>query len=145
MKRALLAILFVVPALAIQPDEVMRDPQDEARARAVGKELRCLVCQNQSIEESDAPLARDLRLLVRRRIAAGDSDARIKDYVVARYGTYVLLKPPFAENWLLWLAPFLLFGAGGLGILAWYRRRSLAITSPGDNERAQPETPEGGT
>jgi cytochrome c-type biogenesis protein CcmH len=127
MKRALFALLLLLsPALAIQPDEVMKDPAQEARARAIGKELRCLVCQNQSIDDSDAPLARDLRILVRQRIAQGDSDAAVKDYVVARYGTYVLLKPPFApETWLLWFGPFLLIAVGGLGVLVWYRRRPL--------------------
>lgn len=127
MKRALFALfLLLSPAFAIQPDEVMKDPEQEARARAIGKELRCPVCQNQSIDDSDAPLARDLRILVRQRIAHGDSDAAVKDFVVARYGTYVLLKPPFApETWLLWFGPLLLIAGGGLGVLAWYRRRPL--------------------
>jgi cytochrome c-type biogenesis protein CcmH len=137
MKRALLALLFLVPAFAIQPDEVMKDPQQEARARTIGKELRCLVCQNESIDESDAPLARDLRLLVRRRIAAGDSNRQVKNYIVARYGTYVLLKPPFDRTWLLWLGPFLLLGAGGIGVLAWYRRRPIETPPLSEAERAR--------
>jgi cytochrome c-type biogenesis protein CcmH len=115
----------------------MKDPQQEARARTIGKELRCLVCQNESIDESDAPLARDLRLLVRRRIAAGDSNRQVKNYIVARYGTYVLLKPPFGRTWLLWLGPFLLLGAGGIGVLAWYRRRPIETPPLSEAERAR--------
>ena len=93
-------------ALAVQPDEVLSDPALEARARALSKELRCMVCQNQSIDDSDAPLASDLRVLVRERLKAGDSDRQVIDFLVARYGEFVLLKPRF--NWhtaLLWLAP----------------------------------------
>ena len=91
-------------AHAVQPDEVMRDPAKEARARALSRELRCMVCQNQSIDDSDAPLARDLRLLVRERIAAGDSDRQVLDFLVARFGEYVLLKPRFEpQTLLLWL------------------------------------------
>src|SRR5437879_1343659 len=94
------------PALAVQPDEIMTDPALEARARGLSKELRCMVCQNQSIDDSDAPLARDLRLLVRERLKGGDSDQQVMEFLVARYGDFVLLKPPF--NWhtaLLWLGP----------------------------------------
>src|SRR2546421_12095200 len=93
---ALALSLNVTRASAVQPDEVLTDPALEARARALSKELRCMVCQNQSIDDSDAPLARDLRLLVRERLQAGDSDRRVTDYLVARYGEFVLLKPRFA-------------------------------------------------
>ena len=93
-------------ALAVEPDEILKDAVQEARARAISAELRCLVCQNQSIDDSNAPLARDLRLIVRERIVAGDSDAAVMNFVVARYGQYVLLRPPFGwETLLLWLAP----------------------------------------
>jgi cytochrome c-type biogenesis protein CcmH len=122
---ALLALsgLAAGSALAIRPDEVLSDPKLEARARAIGQELRCLVCQNESIDDSDADLAHDLRLLVRRRLLAGDSDEQVKQYLVARYGTYVLLKPPFDwETLLLWAGPALLLCAGGFGAMRFYRR-----------------------
>ena len=99
----LVAARLPVPALAVQPDEVLADPALEARARALSAELRCMVCQNQSIDDSDADLARDLRVLVRERLAAGDSDEQVIDYVVSRYGEFVLLKPRFSlRNALLW-------------------------------------------
>ena len=98
----------VTPSLAVQPDEILPDAAMESRARAMSAQLRCLVCQNQSIDDSNAPLARDLRLLVRERLKAGDSDQAVMDYVVARYGEFVLLKPPFnAATLLLWLTPLL--------------------------------------
>src|SRR5262249_955611 len=101
-----LALQFVAPALAVQPDEVLADPKLEARARNLSRELRCMVCQNQSIDDSEAPLARDLRILVRERLQAGDSDAQVLDFLTARYGAFVLLKPPFSwHTALLWLAP----------------------------------------
>jgi cytochrome c-type biogenesis protein CcmH len=138
MKRALLALLLLMPAFAVQPDEVMQDPKLEARARVIGKDLRCPVCQNQSIDESDAPLARDLRQLVRRRIAAGDSDQQVEDYIVARYGTYVLLNPPLTpETYLLWFGPLLLLSAGGFAVLFWYRRRPLDTPPLTEDERAR--------
>ncbi len=119
----------VTPALAVQPDEVLRDPALEARARDLSAELRCLVCQNQSIDDSDAPLARDLRLLVRERLQAGDSDAAIRDFVVARYGEFVLLRPPFAAHTLLlWLAPALLGAAGLFGVWRLARSRGRDAT-----------------
>ena len=106
------------PAGAVEPDEVLPDPALEGRARALSEGLRCLVCQNQSIDDSHAALARDLRLLVRERLQAGDSDGQVRDYLVARYGDFVLLKPPFAaETLLLWGLPFLVLGMGGLGLL----------------------------
>ncbi len=102
----LAVVLAVLPAFAVQPDEVLPDAKLEARARALSADLRCLVCQNQSIDDSNAPLARDLRLLVRERLTAGDSDAAVMKYVVARYGEYVLLKPPVnVSTLLLWLGP----------------------------------------
>ena len=100
------AFLALTPALAVQPDEVLPDAKLESRARALSAELRCLVCQNQSIDDSNAPLARDLRLLVRERLSAGDSDTAVTKYVVARYGEFVLLRPPVsASTLLLWLGP----------------------------------------
>ena len=100
------AFLALTPALAVQPDEVLPDAKLESRARALSAELRCLVCQNQSIDDSNAPLARDLRLLVRERLSAGDSDTAVTKYVVARYGEVVLLRPPVsASTLLLWLGP----------------------------------------
>src|SRR5947208_12131213 len=96
-----IAMLGVSPAFAVQPDEIMSDPAKEARARELSRELRCMVCQNQSIDDSEAPLARDLRLLVRERIGAGDSDSQVNDFLVARYGEFVLLRPPLERNTLL--------------------------------------------
>src|SRR4051812_30437382 len=112
-------------AYAVQPDEIMSDPVKEARARDLSRELRCMVCQNQSIDDSEAPLARDLRLLVRERIAAGDSDAQVIDFLVARYGEFVLLKPRLEPHtWLLWLLPPLALGGGGLALWMNSRRRA---------------------
>jgi cytochrome c-type biogenesis protein CcmH len=110
---ALFLFGFVSLAAAVQPDEQLADPALEARAREISAGLRCLVCQNQSIDDSDAPLARDLRILVRQRLQAGDSDATVKDFLVARYGDFVLLKPPFSTSTLLlWLTPVLVLVAG---------------------------------
>ena len=124
---ATLWLAFAAPALAVQPDEIMADPAKEARARDLSRELRCMVCQNQSIDDSEAPLARDLRLLVRERIAAGDSDGQVIDFLVARYGEFVLLKPRFENHTLLlWLLPpFVLLG-GALALWAHNRRRTKA-------------------
>ena len=118
-------------AAAVQPDEVLEDPAQEARARELSKGLRCLVCRNESIDESNADLARDLRLLVRERILAGDSDGEVIDFLVARFGEYVLLNPRASgSNLILWIAgPALLLG--GLGIAALYLRRRSG-TSPED-------------
>ena len=114
-------------AHAVQPDEVMADRAKEARARDLSRELRCMVCQNQSIDDSDAPLARDLRLLVRERIASGDSDSQVIDFLVARYGEFVLLKPRFTlHTLLLWLLPPLALIGGGLTLWFYSRRRSKA-------------------
>ncbi|CAN5211756.1 cytochrome c-type biogenesis protein CcmH [soil metagenome] len=126
MKRLFLALVFAAlasaAALAVQPDEILKDPALEARARAISGGLRCLVCQNQSIDESDAPLARDLRQLIRERLTEGESDRQTVDYVVARYGDYVLLKPRLTpETMILWFGPFVLL-AGAI-LLVWRRRR----------------------
>jgi len=116
------------PAFAVQPDEVLSDPALEARARVLSQELRCLVCQNQSIDDSDALLARDLRLLLRERLKSGDSDQQVLDFLVARYGEFVLLRPPLGWNTvLLWLTPGLLLAAGVIVLLAAGCRRSRAI------------------
>jgi cytochrome c-type biogenesis protein CcmH len=115
----MLALAFVSPAGAVEPDEVLDDPALEARARSLSAGLRCLVCQNQSIDDSDADLARDLRLLVRERLVAGDSDEEVMDFVVERYGTFVLLRPPLdASTLVLWLTPFALalIGAGFVAV-----------------------------
>lgn len=121
----LLLVLAAGPALAaISPDEELADPVLEARARALSKELRCLVCQNQSIDDSDADLARDLRKIVRERLLAGDDETAIKDYLVGRYGDFVLLEPPMKPaTWGLWLGPFVLLLAGGGLCVVWLRRR----------------------
>ena len=121
------------PAFAVQPDEVLPDPALEARARVLSQELRCLVCQNQSIDDSDALLARDLRLLLRERLKSGDSDQQVLDFLVARYGEFVLLRPPLGwHTVLLWLAPGLLLGVGFIVLLAAGRRRSrTSLTEPG--------------
>ena len=122
-----LAVLAGAPAHAVQPDEIMADPAREARARDLSRELRCMVCQNQSIDDSDAPLARDLRLLVRERIAGGDSDSQVMDFLVARYGEFVLLKPRFTPHTLLlWLLPPLALIGGGLALWFYSRRRANA-------------------
>jgi cytochrome c-type biogenesis protein CcmH len=132
-----LAIVIGSHAFAVQPDEIMRDPAQEARARALSRELRCMVCQNQSIDDSDAPLARDLRLLVRERIGAGDSDRQVIDFLTARYGAFVLLKPPFeAQTLALWLLPPLALGVGAVLLLLAARRRGLAGSQPADSESA---------
>lgn len=125
---ALLAALFLItPARAVQPDEVLKDPVLEHRAREISAGLRCLVCQNQSIDDSDAPLAKDLRLIVRERLEKGDSDKAVRDYVVDRYGEFVLLRPVFAlHTLLLWLTPVLAVLLGGFGIWRLARRRPAA-------------------
>jgi len=126
-----IAVLAGSSASAVQPDEIMADPVKEARARALSQELRCMVCQNQSIDDSEAPLARDLRLLVRERIAAGDSDARVIDFLVARYGEFVLLKPRLErQTLLLWLLPPLALVGGGISL--WMLSRRRAKSAPGE-------------
>ncbi|MBZ9844311.1 cytochrome c-type biogenesis protein [Mesorhizobium sp. CA5] len=120
----LLALFFAGAAQAVKPDEVLQDPALEVRARALSEGLRCMVCQNQSIDESDADLARDLRILVRQRLVAGDTDQQVMDYIVSRYGEFVLLKPRFSlRNALLWGTPVFLLLAGGLFIVLSARSR----------------------
>jgi cytochrome c-type biogenesis protein CcmH len=115
------------PVLAVQPDEMLKDPVLEHRARDLSRELRCMVCQNQSIDDSEAPLARDLRLLVRERLTKGDSDQEVLDYLVSRYGQFVLLKPPFEwQTLLLWGLPPLALMAGLIGLLLRARRQNSA-------------------
>jgi cytochrome c-type biogenesis protein CcmH len=121
-------LLLTSPALAVQPDEILKDPALEARARSLSAGLRCLVCQNQSIDDSDAPLAKDLRVLIRERLQAGDSDNQVVDYIVARYGDFVLLKPRFsAETWALWLSPFTILFVALIFVI---RRRKPGASSP---------------
>ena len=127
--RAVLFALFLAlasgPALAIVAGESLDDPVLEARARDIGKGLRCLVCQNQSIDDSNAGLAKDLRRLVRERLVAGDSDQAVEDYIVERYGDYVLLKPPFKPiTYALWLGPGLMLLIAGWGVVVFLRRQS---------------------
>jgi cytochrome c-type biogenesis protein CcmH len=133
-----LLIAIGVPAWAVEPSERLADPALEARARAISRELRCLVCQNESIDESNASLAHDLRLLVRRRLVSSDTDQQVRNYIVARYGIFVLLDPPFEPvTWLLWLGPpALVLGAGAILL----RRRRLdprlADLTPTERARA---------
>jgi cytochrome c-type biogenesis protein CcmH len=137
-----LCVMMASPAAyAVLPDEIMPDPAMEARARDLSRELRCMVCQNQSIDDSEAPLARDLRLLVRERIAAGDSDAQVLDFLVARYGEFVLLKPRFELNTMvLWMLPPLGLMIGGLALCIYARRRTG--WTAGDNSSLATLTPE---
>ena len=124
----ILALLSAAPALAVQPDEVLSDPALETRARALSRELRCMVCQNQSIDDSDAPLARDLRVLVRDRLKAGDSDEKVLDFLTARYGEFVLLRPRLRwSTALLWFAPAAVLVIGAFGLIVFLRRRSTAV------------------
>ena len=122
-----LSLFGALSALAVQPDEILADPALEGRARALSRELRCMVCQNQSIDDSDAPLARDLRILVRDRLKSGDTDGQVLDFLTARYGEFVLLKPRFGwDTAALWLAPaaVVLVGIAGIFVIS-RRRRSL--------------------
>ena len=133
----LVLVLALSPAHAVLPDEVMSDPAKEARARTLSRELRCMVCQNQSIDDSEAPLARDLRLLVRERIAAGDNDSQVMDFLVARYGEFVLLKPPFnPHTMLLWLLPPLALTGGAVSLVLYTRRRGSQTGGSSQNETA---------
>lgn len=123
----LLFALFATPALAVLPHERLADPALEARARALSLELRCQVCQNQSIDDSNAPLAADLRKIVRERLSAGDSDEAVLAFVVRRYGDYVLLRPPVRQDTLiLWYGPFAVLVVGALGAFVYLRRRRPA-------------------
>ncbi len=130
LRLALLALLLVAPAAhAVQPDEILPNPALEARARALSSELRCLVCQNQSIDDSDAPLAKDIRVLIRERIAKGESNDEVRNFLVSRYGDFILLKPPLKpETWLLWLSAPLTLGLGALAIF-YATRRAPVVTA----------------
>jgi cytochrome c-type biogenesis protein CcmH len=135
-----IALALAAPAVAVQPGEELADPALEARARGLSREIRCLVCQNQSIDDSEAELARDLRLILRERIAAGDSDAEVKDFLVARYGDFVLLDPPVKpKTWLLWFGPAAILLLALMGAWIYLRRRpALAEAAPLDAaERAE--------
>ncbi len=144
MNRLLLALMLAVlalPALAVRPDEILPDPVLEARARALGKDLRCLVCQNQSIDDSDADLARDLRRLVRERLVAGDTDPQIRTFLVDRYGDFVRLDPPLkASTMVLWFGPALVLALGLAGIVVFIRRRQAEtpeVLGPGERARLE--------
>lgn len=139
---ALLALLFVTmaPAWAVNPDERLSDPGLEARARALSKELRCMVCQNESIDDSNADLAHDLRVIVRQRLTAGDSDQQVLSYMRARYGDFVLLKPPVdSATWILWFGPFavLLLGGVVIGLVTRYRRELPPAAALSEDEARQ--------
>jgi cytochrome c-type biogenesis protein CcmH len=139
MRRILLAlglVLLTQSAWAVLPDERLADPALETRARGLGQELRCLVCQNQSIDDSNADLAHDLRLIVRERLVAGDSDAQVLDYLRQRYGDYVLLRPPVTPGtWLLWFGPAAVLPAGVPGLALSDRRRQPPSVSLDSTER----------
>ena len=137
----ILFLTLAAPSFAlVDPSERLDDPQQEARARAISKNLRCMVCQNQSIDDSDAPLARDLRILVRERLTAGDSDEKVLAFLTDRYGAFVLLKPQFnAETAALWLAPLIVLLAGGFGLVAFLRRRRVVTPAAvGEGDRLTP-------
>jgi cytochrome c-type biogenesis protein CcmH len=135
---AMMFALLTSVAFAVQPDEQLADPALEARARDISGGLRCLVCQNQSIDDSDAPLARDLRLLVRERLQAGESNDQVRDYLVARYGDFILLKPPFEMATLfLWGTPIVVLVIGGVVVFGWKRRtRAVSGTLSRDEEES---------
>ncbi|MDP9838167.1 cytochrome c-type biogenesis protein CcmH [Neorhizobium huautlense] len=143
MRRFLIAIFILfsaLPAFAVNPDEVLKDPVLEQRARGLSAHLRCMVCQNQSIDDSNAELAKDLRVLVRERLTDGDSDEQVLDYVVSRYGEFVLLKPRLsAKTIALWSAPIALLLIGALTMILFVRSRpSLKTVTPlSDEERAR--------
>ena len=127
----LAAAMASTPVLAVQPGEILADQALEARARHISTEIRCLVCQNQSIDDSDAPLAHDLRVLVRERLKAGDSDTAVREFIVGRYGDFVLLRPPMnARTLLLWFGPAGILLAAGLGLLLARRRSALPGPAP---------------
>ena len=143
--RSLLRLLLTVfvlttEVLALEPGEILKDPALEARARSISKNLRCLVCQNQSIDDSDAALAKDLRIMVRNQIVSGKSNEQIISDIVARYGDFVLLKPPINQKTLiLWFSPVLIFLAGGMSIYIYFRKRKSAAaeTLLSDAEKAK--------
>ena len=140
--RALIFVFLVfslaLPAAAVEPDEKLNDSVLERRARDISKNLRCLVCQNQSIDDSNADLARDLRILVRERLVMGDSDSAVIAYIVARYGDYVLLDPPFkGSTYVLWIGPGVIFAFGLAAVALFFRRRRLTAPPPLTEEEAR--------
>jgi cytochrome c-type biogenesis protein CcmH len=142
--RAFLVVLFLVlPAFAVTPQERLADPALEARAREISQELRCLVCQNQSIDDSNADLAHDLRVIVRERLKAGDSNAQVLDWIVARYGDFVLLRPPVRPaTWPMWFAPLFVLALGAVAVVVYFRRhRSTSVPqtplSPDERRRLE--------
>ena len=145
MIRAFIAAAILLGAtqmaLAVEPSEMLKNPALEARAEAIGKQLRCMVCQNESIEDSGADLAHDLRVLIRERLAAGDSDAQTIKYVTDRYGAFVLLKPPIEPaTYLLWFSPFAILILGAAGAWFYVRRRPIPPDEPLDlDQRRQLE------
>lgn len=134
IRRAVLLLFLLVsalPALAVNPDEMLADPALEARARVISAELRCMVCQNQSIDDSNAELAKDLRLLVRERLKRGDTDEQVFDYLVSRYGEFVLLKPRLSlRTYFLWGMPVVLGLGGGICLILMARRRKTTREKP---------------
>jgi cytochrome c-type biogenesis protein CcmH len=140
----MLAAIASSKSLAVQPEEVLKDPKLEARARELSRELRCMVCQNQSIDESEAPLARDLRLLVRERLTEGDTDQQVLDFLVTRYGEFVLLKPPFeSRTIILWTLPPVALLAGAIGLffaVRWRRTGELEPAALSTEERRRLST-----
>ena len=140
MRRLLLAAMLLagvlicagaLPAAAVEPDEILADPALEQRARALSAEIRCVVCQNESIDSSNAEIAREVRLLVRERLVAGDSDRQVLDYLVARYGDYVLLRPPMRPStYLLWFGPFAILFIGAVAVVVYFRRQRAAPAMP---------------
>ena len=129
---SLMLSLMAMPAFAVLPSEILKDPALEERARDISKGLRCLACQNQSIDDSDATLARDLRVLVRERLVSGDSNEQVMDYVVSRYGDFVLLNPPFKTSTLvLWIGPFVFFLIGLITLGVMFRKRTQVVTEAG--------------
>jgi cytochrome c-type biogenesis protein CcmH len=143
LRAFLLFLVAAAPALAVTPQERLADPALEARARAISQELRCVVCQNQSIDDSNADLAHDLRLIVRERLTAGDSDAQVIDWIVARYGDFVLLRPPVEPaTWPMRFAPPAVLALGAVGIAVYFRRRRGAAApqaplSPDERRRLE--------
>lgn len=144
IRRMLIAVLTLAallsqPAFAVEPDEMLDDPVLEERARAISKQVRCVVCQNQDIDSSNAGVARDLRILVRERLVAGDTDQEVFDFLVARYGDYVLFKPPFkSSTYVLWAAPFVILSIGGIAIALVLAQNARRYRNAA---RQTPETP----
>ena len=127
----ILALVLAAPALAVEPDEMLDDPVLEQRARALSAEIRCVVCQNESIDSSNAEIAHELRVLVRERLLAGDSDQEVLDYLVARYGDFVLLRPPVKPStYVLWFGPFAILALGVIAIFVYFRRQRAAAALP---------------